>query len=265
MAPIRFSTSVSLMFREHPMLERFGAARAAGFIGVEIQALDEGDPTAMAASAKAAGVTVVLVNVPMADFRDGGPGLSGVPGREPQFEAALHRALDAAERLGARLVHVGPSRVPIGMSRPASVAVYRSNLEMALKAADGRDIQLLIEPLNTVEFPEVLLSDLEEAATFVHAVGVDRLGLQFDIFHTAMNGLDPRAAFAAHLRSIRHIQFSDAPGRHEPGTGSIDFDGIFSDIVASGYQGWVGAEYYPSRRTAETFGWLDTLGARFGQ
>ncbi len=252
------------MFREHAILDRFAAARAAGFKGVEIQALEEGDPAAMAAAAGEARVSVVLLNVGMGDIRAGGPGLSGVPGREALFASALHQALDAAAILRTRLVHLGPSRVPSGTTRAACLAVYRRNLETAIEAVEGRDVQLLIEPLNTTDSPDVLLSDLELAATLIGQVGADRLGLQFDIYHTAMNGVDPREAFAAYRASIRHIQFSDAPGRHEPGTGRVDFEGIFSDIVASGYQGWVGAEYYPSRATAETLGWLTTFGERFG-
>jgi hydroxypyruvate isomerase len=264
MARIRFSASVSLMFREYPLLDRFGAARAAGFKAVEIQTLDEGDPSAMADAAAQAGVEVVLVNVGMADFRHGGPGLSGVPGRQDWFDSALDCALEAARLLGAKLVHLGPSRVPNGTSRTASLEAYRRNLTAAVNKAAGTDVQLLIEPLNVKDTPDVLLSDLSLAAALIDEVGDGRLGLQFDIYHTAMNDVDPVEAFTAHRKVIRHVQFSDAPGRHEPGTGDLDFERIFSHIAATGYRGWVGAEYHPSRPTTETLGWLESLGERIG-
>ena len=261
MGTVRLSTSVSLMFRELPLPERFAAARAAGFEGVEIQALEEGDPVAMAAAARAAGVSVVLVNVEMGDFRAGGPGLSGVPGREGAFREAVERALDAAQLLGAGLIHVGPSRVSPDATREACLAVYRRNLELAIGLAAGHPARLLIEPLNTADSPTVLLSDLSEATALLQAIGSERLGLQFDVYHAAMNGLDVLAAFRQTLPWIRHVQFSDAPGRHEPGTGTVDFPVIFRAIAASSYSGWVGAEYLPATTTAASFGWLASLGA----
>jgi hydroxypyruvate isomerase len=263
MARIRFSASVSLMFREFALLERFGAARGAGFKAVEIQLIDEGTPSAMADAAAQAGVEVVLINVGMGDLRQGGPGLSGVPGRQDWFDAAFDCAVDAARVLGTKLIHLGPSRVMPGTSRAACLAAYRRNLASAVSRIAGTDLQLVIEPLNTTDLPDVLLSDLGLAAALIDELG-GRLGLLFDIYHTAMNGIDPAEAFSAHRGLIRHVQFSDAPGRHEPGTGDLDFERIFSRIVASGYRGWVGAEYYPSRPTLETLGWLESFGERIG-
>jgi len=248
------------MFRELPLLERFAAARAAGFHGAEIQALDEGDPGAMATAAGAAGIEVVLVNVGMGDFRTGGPGLSGVPGRVGQFREAAARTLDAAVTLGAGRIHLGPSRVPPGISRADCLAVYRDNLAWAADAAAGHPATLLIEALNVVESPTILLSDLEEVVQLIEESRSDRVGLQFDIYHAAMNGLDIRAAFQSCLRHIRHIQFADAPGRHEPGTGTIDFPLILAAIAESSYVGWAGAEYFPAASTAASFAWRDTLG-----
>ena len=264
MARIRFSASVSLMFREFALLDRFGAARAAGFKAVEIQFLDEGDPSAIADAAAQAGVEIVLINVGMGDFRQGGPGLSGVPGREDWFAAGLDHALDAARQVGAKLVHIGPSRVAPGASRAACLAAYRRNLAAAVNRVARTDVQLLIEPLNTIEFPDILVPDLDLASGLIDETGAESLGLLFDIYHTAMNGIDPAEAFTAHRRLIRHVQFSDAPGRHEPGTGDLDFERIFSRIAGGGYRGWIGAEYHPSRATGETLGWLGSLGDRIG-
>jgi hydroxypyruvate isomerase len=126
-------------------------------------------------------------------------------------------------------------------------------------------VRLLIEPLNRVDMPDVLLAEFELAAELIDEQRSDRLGLQFDVYHAAMNGLDPCRAFADHARLVRHVQFSDAPGRHEPGTGSIDFEAILAAIHGSGYDGWAGAEYVPSGQTETTLGWLTTWEARFGR
>lgn len=263
MSKVTFSTSISLMFREHQLLDRFAAARDAGLFGVEIQTIDEGDPTSMAERARLAGVTVVLINVGMSDFGAGGPGLSGVPGRERAFRDAVARGLEAAQILDAAYLHLGPSRVPAGVAPEECLATYRGNIEAALELARGHRSVLLIEPLNTRDSPDVLLSSLDEAASLIHQIASPRLGLQFDIYHATMNGVDPREAFVQFLPLIRHIQFSDVPGRHEPGTGAVDFGRVFATIATSSYAGWVGAEYYPSKPTADTLGWITTLGRHF--
>lgn len=262
---MRFSASVSLMFQEHPLLDRFAAARDAGFEGVEIQRLDEGDPVLMARAARRAGVDVVLLNVPAADYLEGGPGLSGVPGREREFETALGTALAAADALGARFVHLAPSRVPNGESREACLATYRRNLALAVERARGSGSALLIEAMNRVEAPTALLNDVDDAAALILADFAGQIGLQFDVYHTAMNGRDVLGAFTAHRELIRHLQFADAPGRNEPGTGSIDFDTLLPGLEAAGYSGWFGAEYRPSRATTATLGWMGRLAGRGAQ
>jgi hydroxypyruvate isomerase len=261
--PIRFSTSVSLMFREVPILDRFAAAREAGFEAVEIQVIEDGEPAEMARAARTAGIDVLLLNVSLGDFRAGGPGLSGVPGREPVFREAVVAALDAAERLGARFLHLGPSRVPEGASRDSCLEVYRRNVRFAVERAAGHPASLLIEPLNTVESPTILIASLEQAARLISEIG-GGVGIQYDLYHATLNGQDLIETYRRHRDLIRHIQFADAPGRHEPGTGTTDFPSALTGLIAEGYQGFAGAEYFPSRPTAETLAWLPRFRAIVG-
>lgn len=253
----KFSTSISFMFRELPLLDRFAAAKAAGFEGVEIQVLGEGNPGQMAAAARAAGIPIVLINVDLGDYLQGGPGLSGVPGQEATFRAAVNQAFAAALRLGAEFVHLGPSRIPDGVARERCVETYVANAHMVLKLAQGAPFQLLLEPMNPVDAPTGLFTDMEEAADMLRAAFGGRIGLLFDLYHLTMAGSDPIVAASRHRDLIGHVQFSDAPGRHEPGTGTIDFPACFAALEAAGYSGPFGAEYFPSRATVETFGWLD--------
>jgi hydroxypyruvate isomerase len=256
---LRFSTSISLLFRELPISERFGAARRAGFAGVEIQVLAEGEPTQMAAAAQAAGVEVVLVNVGMGDYLGGGPGLSGVPGREQTFRAELERTLAAARLLRARFVHLGPSRVPDGVSREACLASYRSNLDaaLAMRAATAAEAELLIEPMNRVEAPTALIGDIDVGAVLLRDGYAGHIGLQFDVYHVAMNGYDVLDRYRAHRDLVRHVQFSDVPGRGEPGSGQLDFPALFRGLGEAGYDGWLGAEYFARRPTPETLAWFE--------
>jgi hydroxypyruvate isomerase len=247
------------MFREVPVCERFAAARRAGFAGVEIQVLAEGDARQMAAAAQAAGIEVVLINVGMGDYLGGGPGLSGVPGREDAFRAELERTLEAARLLRARFVHLGPSRVPDGASREACLAVYRSNIDaaLALRAATGTAAELLVEPMNRPEAPTALINDIDDGAALLRDGYVGRVGLQFDVYHVAMNGHDVLDRYRAHRDLVRHVQFSDVPGRGEPGSGQLDFTVLFRGFHDAGYDGWLGAEYFARRPTPETLAWFE--------
>jgi hydroxypyruvate isomerase len=252
---MRFSTSITTMFREFEPLARPAAAKAAGFDAIEIQILDV-PAREMAKAAQDAGTQVVLLNTGMGDLRDGGPGLSGVPGREKAFADEIARALDNAAILGCRQVHAGPSRLALGVARADALKTYCNNLLAAGERAKSAGIRLLIEPINPVDLPNALLSDIREGAQLIrdHLRGL--VGLQFDIYHVAMCGDDVAGAFADVMDVAEHIQFSDVPGRVEPGAGTLDFASIFEAIEGLHYRGWYGAEYTPKKPTLESLGWL---------
>ncbi len=258
-----FSTSVSMMFREFAPEARFSEAARAGFAGAEIQMLGEAAPDALARAARAAGVEIVLINVPMGDFLSGGAGLSGAPGREAAFRDAFLQALDAAGHLAPRFIHIGPSRLA-GAEREPCLDAYRRNLDMALTEADKRDVraQLVIEAINRADFPDALFASTAEVAALIEAHYKGAVGILFDLYHVARNGEHPARLYADHAGLVSHIQFSDVPGRTPPGEGALDFASLFAEIEAAGYAGWYGAEYMPSRPTLETLGWLPRLAER---
>lgn len=252
---MKFSTSITTMFREWPSLDRPARAKAAGFSAIEIQIL-EVPARDMAKAAQAAGVEIILLNAGMGDLREGGPGLSGVPGREQQFADEIARTLENASILGCKQVHAGPSRLASGVKREDALKLYVENLAKAGALANQADIRLLIEPINPLDLPNALLSEVREGAQLIRDHLAGRIGLQFDIYHVAMCGDDVAGAFAGVRDVVQHIQFSDVPGRVEPGAGTLDFTSIFKAIEALGYDGWFGAEYTPKKPTLESLGWL---------
>jgi hydroxypyruvate isomerase len=157
-------------------------------------------------------------------------------------------------------VHLGPSRVPAGVSRLDCLASFKANVAAAAALAGEGDVTLLIEPLNLTDMPDVLLGDVDEAARLIRESFAGRVWLMFDIYHVARNGEDVIDAFRRNRDVVRHVQFSDAPGRHEPGTGTIDFGSVLAGIEAAGYEGWFGAEYLPTQATLDTLGWMNDLG-----
>lgn len=256
---MKFSTSITTMFREWPSLERPARAKAAGFDAIEIQILDV-PARDMAKAAKDAGVEIVLINTGLGDLRDGGPGLSGVPGREQAFAEEIIRTIESASILGCKQIHAGPSRLAPGTSRIDALKTYRENLLAAGERAGKVGIRLLIEPINPTDLPSALLSDVREGAQLIRDHLMGCVGLQFDIYHVAMCGEDVASAFADVMDVVEHIQFSDMPGRVEPGAGTLDFASIFEAIVGLHYRGWFGAEYTPRKPTLESLVWLKQFG-----
>jgi len=256
---MKFSTSITTMFREWPSLERPAPAKRAGFEAIEIQILDV-PAREMAKAAKDAGVEVVLLNTGMGDLREGGPGLSGVPGRERAFAEEIARTFENAAALGCKQVHAGPSRLAPGVTRAEALKTYCENLLVAGERANKAGIHLLIEPINPTDLPNALISDVREGAQLIRDHLRGRVGLQFDIYHVAMCGDDVAGAFAEVMDVVEHIQFSDVPGRVEPGAGTLDFASIFEAIEGLHYRGWFGAEYTPKKPTLESLGWLKQFG-----
>jgi hydroxypyruvate isomerase len=226
---------------------------------VEIQRLHEGSAAEMARAARDAGVEVVLVNCGLGDYLQGGAGLSGVPGREGAFRDAITAAVEAAAVLGARHIHLGPSRIPPGADPAECRATYLANIRTALALTRALAASLVIEAMNPVEAPTALVTDVRDAAEVVRAVANRRLGVLFDVYHTAMGGGDPVARYREVAPLVRHVQFADAPGRHEPGSGALDIPAILTGIQRAGYAGWFGAEYYPAASTAAGLGWSRAL------
>jgi hydroxypyruvate isomerase len=115
---------------------------------------------------------------------------------------------------------------------------------------------VVTEAVNTNDRPNFFLKSSSQAIEAIDRAGHPNLAIEHDLYH--MHIMEGRLVerLGEIMGRIGHIQFADAPGRHEPGTGEIDFQPIFHAIDDLGYDGWVAAEYVPSKRTEETLGWL---------
>ena len=247
------SANISLLFREMPLLERFGAARAAGFPTVEIQIPYAHSAAALTQAARNADVQVILINAPMGeDPRTFGTAC--LADRAAQFRGELDQAAEYAQALGATHVNVLAGRAAPG-DQAAAVRRLTDNLNLAAQVLTPAGASPLLEVINSVDAPGYCVADFELAARILAAAD-ERVGLQFDVYHAAMLGLDPAQAFTHHLPRIRHVQFADSPGRHEPGSGALDFATIFRTIRDSPYQGWLGAEYHPAGATGAGLNWM---------
>ena len=251
-----FSANLSLLFTERPLPERFAAARAAGFPAVELQFPYAEPAAALAARREAAGLPLVLHNLPAGDWAAGERGIAILPGRIPEFREGVARAIDYAGALGCPQLNCLAGLAPPGIERARLTDTLTENLAFAAAALRAAGLRLLVEPINGRDVPGFFLNRLDEAAAVVATVGADNLFLQADLYHMAMMGEDIPASLAAHLPRIAHVQVADAPGRHEPGTGGLDVPGLLAQLEALGYDGHVGCEYVPAGGTEEGLSWM---------
>lgn len=249
---MRFAANLGWLFPEHPFLDRFAAARRAGFRGVEFAQPYEYPAAEVAARLRDNDLQCVLINLPMGDKSKGDFGIACRPGREREFRDGVARGIEYAHAIGAPKLNCISGTAKPGEDRDAMRATLVSNLRLAARELGAAGLDLVIEPINTHDIPGFFVSRSPEAVALIEEAGAANLGLQCDLYHTAMMGDDPEAVLRQCWPAIRHIQFADAPGRGEPGTGGIDFTPLFSLIDRLGYGGWVSAEYRPSRPTAET-------------
>jgi hydroxypyruvate isomerase len=251
----RFAANLGHLFTEYPLLERFGAAAACGFTAVELQFPYDTAPAAVTAELERHGLTQLGVNTPQCpEF-----GLTALPGRERDFEAAFKRALDYVTAVGGSAIHCMAGVVPVN-ERPAAEKVFIANLTRAAAEAKKANITLLIEPINPRDRPGYFLSHVEHAADLVGKIGAPNVRIQFDFYHVQIVGGDLIKRFEKFLPMIGHAQIAAVPTRGEPDEGEIAYPAVFEAMDRLGYTGWIGCEYKPRTRTAEGLGWAKRYG-----
>ncbi|GLU38290.1 TIM barrel protein [Pseudomonas sp. NBRC 100443] len=248
--------NLSLLFTELPLLERVRAAAEAGFAGVEIQFPYEVPAAALQAELQRSGLPLVLFNLPAGDLMQGGAGLAAVPGREAQFAAGLRQALEYAEVARPQKINVLAGRLAEGVEREQALALLAEHLRQTAEAFAGRGIAVLMEAINLHDMPGFLLNTPQHLLDMLARVGHPNLAAQLDFYHMARMGLDLADCVRQLQGHIGHVQFADAPGRGEPGSGELDFEPALAALRAQDYTGWLGAEYRPQGATSAGLGWL---------
>jgi hydroxypyruvate isomerase len=183
-----------------------------------------------------------------------------LPGRTEKFQDSVKLALEYAAALDCTTIHCMAGLSAPGVAPPTLAAVYANNLKLATEQAHAAGIKIVIEPINHRDMPKYFLANTKQAAGVIEAIGRDRLGLQFDIYHCQITEGDITKRLEALMPVIAHMQIADVPARHEPGTGEINWAFVFPRIDELGYQGWVGCEYRPAKSTVEGLGWRKAYG-----
>lgn len=252
----KFAANLSLMYNEYAFLDRFAAAAADGFAGVEFLFPYDFAAAEIRARLDAAGLVQVLFNAPPGDWAAGERGIAALPGREEEFRRGFGLALEYAGVLGNRHVHVMAGLLQAGQERARQRDVYLANLAHAARAAAATGITVLIEPINPRDMPGYFLNRQAEAHAICQEVGAPNLKVQCDLYHCQIVEGDLATTLRRDMAGIGHIQIAGVPQRHEPDLGEVNFPYLFNLLDELGYAGWVGCEYRPQAGTSAGLGWL---------
>jgi hydroxypyruvate isomerase len=253
---LRFSANLSFLFKEVPFLDRFEAARNAGFNAVEYMFPYELDAHELKARLDALGLQQVLFNMPVPDWESGGRGLLILPDRVSEFRDSVHTAIRYARILGVKQVNCLSGLIPAICEDSILAKTAVENLRCAASELGGAGIRLLIEPINYFDIPGFYLNTAQRVEELMDEAGSANIFLQYDIYHQQRMRGEIIATFLRLKDRIAHIQIADTPGRHEPGTGEINFANVFRALKNAGYEGWIGCEYRPETTTIEGLGWM---------
>ncbi|BAK75104.1 hydroxypyruvate isomerase [Pseudogulbenkiania sp. NH8B] len=255
----KFAANLTMLFTELPFLERFQAAAEAGFQGVEYLFPYAFAKEVLTEQLARHGLVQVLHNLPAGNWEAGERGIACHPDRVDEFQDGVGRAIDYARALGCTQLNCLAGIAPAGVPQDTLHETFVANLRFAAAQLQRAGLRLLIEPINTWDIPGFYLNRTAQAAAILDAVGSDNLFIQYDIYHAQRMEGELAGTIAKYLPRIAHIQLADNPGRHEPGSGEINYPWLLRHIDQLGYDGWIGCEYKPASSTRDGLGWIKAL------
>jgi len=256
----RFAANISMLFTEYPFGQRIERAAAAGFKAVEILYPYDEDTIAIGQALTANGVELVLFNVPAGNVASGERGFANDPRRVDEFREGVDTAMALANELGCQKLNCLAGLTLPGITIHDQWETLKSNLNYAAERAAKHGATQMVEPLNTIDNPGFLICSPHRGFSLVDEVGHPSLLVQYDLYHAQRTEGNLAATIRDHIGQIGHVQIADNPGRHEPGTGEINFPFLFKALDEAGYAGWVSLEYSPSTQTEQSLKWISDWG-----
>lgn len=252
----RFSAHIGYLYTELDFYARFAEAAKAGFGAVEHPAPHNYDLIRMCDLVAENGLEIAQIGMPAGDISRGEKGMACLPERKAEFEEALGVGILNALTLGCSRLHMMAGIVPKSADRDELYKTYLDNLAYAAKASAEESIRLLIEPISEFANPGYFMNRPDFAVQAIADSGADNAYLLYDVFHAQSIQTNPVNFLEQHLFLIEHIHIADHPGRHEPGTGEINYPHLFARLDASGYKGLIGCEYVPINDTRSGLSWM---------
>lgn len=256
----KFAANLTMLYTDSPFVERFARAKASGFRFVEYLFPYEHDITALANELTKHALTQVLFNLPAGNWGAGERGIAAFPDRIAEFRAGVARAIEVAHALKVAQLNclVGKRDENIPLAEQHRVMI--ENLRYAASELGKHDIRLVIEMLNPYDMPGFLIATPRAAFAVQDQVASPNLKIQYDVYHAQRVEGELAHTFQKNLARIAHVQIADNPGRHQPGTGEINYRFLFEWMDKVGYAGFVGLEYIPAGTTEQSLGWVGEYG-----
>jgi hydroxypyruvate isomerase len=250
----KFAANLTMLFTELPFLDRFEAAKNAGFTAIEFLFPYDYEKQQIADLLHTHNLQLVLHNLPAGNWAGGERGIAAHPSRINEFREGVDRAIDYATALKVPQLNCLAGIVTANAAEARQTLV--DNLRYAADKLEKAGIRLVLEPVNTRDIPGFFVNRTDQALAIIDNAGSGNLKLQYDIYHAQVMEGNLAETIEKNLARIGHLQLADNPGRHEPGTGEINYDFLFRHIDKLGYAGWIGCEYKPANTTLEGLSWL---------
>ena len=252
----KFCANLTMLFNEVDFLDRFEAAARVGFKGVEYLFPYDYGKEQLVEKLKSNNLVQALHNLPAGDWAAGERGIACLPDRVGEFQEGVGKAIEYATALGCEQVNCLVGLAPEGVAPDKLRETFVSNLKFAAAKLGDAGVKLIIEAINTQDMPGFYLNGTQQALSIIEEVGSSNLAYQYDVYHMQIMEGNLARTIQDNLDIINHIQVADNPGRHEPGTGEINYTFLFDFLDKVGYKGWVGCEYVPADTTIEGLGWV---------
>ncbi|WP_316193935.1 2-oxo-tetronate isomerase [Bradyrhizobium sp. SZCCHNRI1029] len=250
----RFAANLSMMFTEHPFLDRFAAAAKAGFTAVEFLFPYDHPAEEVGQRLHGNGLTQALFNLPPGNWDAGERGFAALPERFDDLKASLETALPYAMATGVKRLHMMAGIAE--RSDPKAVEAYYKSVAWAAEFFAPHGLDVVIEPINPRNVPGYFLNDFDFARDLIRELKIPNLKLQFDIYHCQIIHGDVTMRLREMMDIIGHIQIASIPSRNEPDGEELNYPFLFAELDRLGYAGFVGCEYNPRGRTEDGLGWF---------
>ena len=237
---LNLSVCVEMIFNNLPFEERIKAVAAAGYGAFEFWGWSNKDMPAIVKAADQAGLTIASLCV---EYQ----GALVDPNNRDNFLAGARLSIDQAVNYGVKTLIVTTGNEIPNLSRWAQHDAILTGLQAIAPYAEDKGVTLVLEPLNIlVDHKGYYLASSAEGFDIVRAVASPNVKLLYDIYHQQITEGFLIPTITANLPLIGHFHCADVPGRHEPGTGEINYVNVFRVIAESDYQGYVGLEFMPT-------------------
>lgn len=256
----KFAANLSMLFTEVPFMERFGLAKAAGFSYIEYLLPYDYQASDLKAQLEANHLQQVLFNLPCGDWAKGERGIAANPARSEEFRQGVVKAIEYALILGVSQVNCLAGKRTAGYDDAAHWATLVDNVRYAAGLLQEKGIKLVIEAINHYDIPGFFLNRTEQVLQLIEEVGLTNVYVQYDVYHAQREEGELVSTIRKNLNKIGHVQIADNPGRHQPGTGEINYPFILKELDTLGYEGYIGLEYVPSPDSQSSLGWVNHFG-----